>query len=170
MNFKDELVTSIDIEVFERLYNDSKKDFESGTYPWHLYPNIISEEARKTHIYSTLLTLIENGIVWVRSIDDYPILMGGGIIEGAKIKYVLGLVGYKDGSKSWLYHEGNRGSRDALWQELGVDGYIMGYSGNFSSIANHVSSRMANYNGGSYGINTDSKHALFKTITVTKTS
>lgn len=134
-----ELCTSIDEQIFDRLYEDSRPILENGNFPWHLWPNVVTDEARKAHIRKSFQNVLDKGLCWLVRTDGYPVLLCVGTIQGDLIKWALGLSGLDlSGSRAWLYDPTYASSRDAFWDAIGVRGWIMSEAAKNRDIINHV--------------------------------
>jgi hypothetical protein len=165
------LINSIDTVIFKKLYDDSIDSFDSGSYPWHLFPPM-TEEEKYAHLYQKALGILEapNGVGWLVTHEGLNLQLGFGIKEGNYIKFVLAFIGKDaEGSKKWMYHPEYRPSRELFWEQQGVVGWILPVAATNSAIANHVQSRLDNYSGSNYQTDVSNINILHNNIKVTKT-
>lgn len=164
------LVNTIDTDVFQKLYNDSIDNFNSGSYPWHLYPHM-NEEEKFNHIYQKATEVLSSpgGLSFLVTNESEPLMLGFGIKEGDYIKFILGFIG-KDstGSKKWLYNPQLREAREDFWRSQNVLGWVLVPNATNSAISKHVESRINNYSGENYRIEETNVNKLHDKIVVTK--
>ena len=134
-----ELITEIDDVLFDRLYAESLSILESGSFPWQLWPDVITPEDRKNHINQAFKRVLSDGLGWLVKTDEHPVLLCVGTQEGDLIRWSLGLSGTNtSGSRSWLYEPSYATSRDAFWDSVGVKGWIMSQASKGKDIINHI--------------------------------
>ena len=164
------LISSIDIDIFKKLYDDSIDDFNSGSYPWHLFLPM-NEEEKFNHMYEKAYEILNSpeGIGWLVTNEGFPLMMGFGKRDGDYIKFILGFVG-KDSvkSKSWLYNPQYRIARETFWSEQNVLGWILVPASTNSAVSDHVQNRLNNYSGSNYTTEITNVNKLHDNIVVTK--
>lgn len=162
------LINSVDIGIFTKLYNECKDSFESGTYAWHLQPEM-TEEQKLMHIYNCCVNILSapNSLGWVLYKDSVPILMALGEKQDTTFVYKMGIVG-KDinGSKSWLYSPENKTAREAFWVENNILEYVVPVYNTNDSIKNHINSRMA-HDGPEYKLDVQTGSNIHNNLIVT---
>ena len=135
-------VTSIDDTEFDDLFAASLTDLDRGSYAWHLFPQIMTTDDKKSHMRSAYDRLLKDGIVWRVADSDGVLLLNAGEQTGDTISWLLGLVKPNaSGSKSYLYSEEYRNARDAYWSEIGISSWTLETTGANTPVHNHFLSR-----------------------------
>lgn len=137
-------VTSIDDTEFDDLFAASLPDLDAGSYPWHLFPQIVTVEDKRSHMRAAYDRLLEDGIVWRVADSDGVLLLNAGEQTGDTLRWVLGLVKPDaSGSKSYFYSEEYRNARDAYWSQIGISGWTLETAGANTPVHTHFLSRQS---------------------------
>lgn len=137
-------VTSIDDTEFDDLFAASLSDLDAGSYPWHLFPQIVTVEDKKAHMRAAYDRLLDDGIVWRVADSDGVLLLNAGEQTGNTISWVLGLVKPDaSGSKSYLYSEDYRNARDAYWSQIGITSWTLETAGANTPVHTHLLNRQS---------------------------
>lgn len=108
----------LDKAVFDRLFDESMRGFESGSYP-----NVRSLSSLKSKIEQSFKRCIQqkNGVLWQTSVDDYPCVLTASYITGDSLKWDTSLVGdAKDGSRSFIYSDEATRAKDEYLRKLKI--------------------------------------------------
>jgi len=122
-----ETITNIDEDVFNNLYNHSIDAMDSGTFPWDRH-NLTAPEEKRRYLLSLYNRILEmdDGLVWLFSDGDTPLLLCAGTKRGDDVRWQLGLVGPdSDGSKAYLYGTEFGEATDAYWDSIGIAGWTL---------------------------------------------
>lgn len=139
-----ETISSIDDAVFNQLFEDSAEDMDAGSYPWHLFPSVVTFDEKRGFIRAAYERLLADGVVWQVTIDELPCVLGAGVQEGTIIRWLLGLLGPNTaGSKSYLYTQEYIDARNAFWDDLGITGWTLETAGPGTAIDLHFKNRQA---------------------------
>lgn len=138
---KYEVITSIDDTVFERLYNECKTDMNAGSYPWHLFPSVTTDEEKITHLKTSFLAAAEaeGGMLFRVVEDDRDLMINAGTVTGTSLFWFLGLIGRDaNGSKSYLYRSDYVQARDDFWVQQGISSWKIETMGAGTAMYNHL--------------------------------
>lgn len=138
---KYEVITSIDDAVFERLYNECKVDMDAGSYPWHLFPRVSTDEQKIAHLKASFLSTAEStgGLLFRVVEDGRDLMINAGTLTNASLFWFLGLIGNDaSGSKSYLYRSDYIQARDAFWVSQGISSWRVETMGAGTAMYDHL--------------------------------
>ena len=146
--------SSIDNTEFSTIFQDSLPILDAGSFPWHLYPQVISQSDKEIHIRDAYNRALEDAeaFVWeVREDNDKLLLLNVGTIDGINVKWFLSLISPNTaGTKSYLYSDEYKAARNSFWAGYGVTTITMETFGGI--IGDHIANKVSS--GGMYGTST----------------
>lgn len=159
----------INEQVFDRLWSQSKDILDSGTFPWHLWPDVQTNEQKKAHIRKSFDYFLAKGIVWEVQNGGLTVMYCGGRFAGDLILWELAITGLSAMSeRGWMYQPSYAIARDAFWDEVGVRGWVINTPKD-KAVANHVTGKAGRDEVGADVQVLDTPSALgFTNILVTK--
>lgn len=130
------VVTSFTDDIFDTLYAGCSEDLSAGSYPWHLYTSVTTDEQKKEHLKDSfnrapfMFTVYE---------DDHPLMLNAGTISDGVFKWYLGLIGPDaSGSKAWLYRNDYSQARNSFWPTQGITAWHVETLGSGTAMHDHI--------------------------------
>lgn len=118
MNVIFDTVERIDQAVFDRLFKESLRGFEGGSYP--SARNLDDAKKRIESSFKKCLAQ-KNGVLWQTSVDNHPCVLTASYITGDSLKWDTSLVGdAKDGSRSFIYSDEATRAKDEYLRKLKI--------------------------------------------------
>ena len=150
--------SSIDDTEFTTIFQDSLAVLDAGSYPWHLFPLVISQDDKKAHIREAYNQHLTESFVWeVREANGKLLMLNVGTIEGDTVRWFLSLISPNTaGTKSYLYSPEYSAVRNSFWASHGVSTFTMESFG--TTIGQHVASRVSS--GTMYGTSAEAARDL----------
>lgn len=136
---KYEVITSIDDTVFNKLFGHSIEAMDAGSYPWHLFPGVVTYEQKAAHIRAAFDKTLQDGVVFHVVQDGHVLMLNGGKLDGTRLKWFLGLIGPDiNGSKAYLYAPEYQAARDQFWVDEGITHWDIETMGAGTPMYDHV--------------------------------
>lgn len=143
-----EIISSIDEEVFNRLYDESLSAMEAGSFPFHAFPQAETADEKRALIREIFQNLFvdENKIALHVRQDDRVLMLSGGTLVDGHFHWTIGLMGTDvNGSKSWLYHPEYSAARDQFWVDNNISTFRIETMGPNTEMHDHiVNAKLAN--------------------------
>lgn len=130
------VVTSFTDELFDNLYAACSAELDAGTYPWHLFPQVTTEDQKKAHLKAAF-----NAATFMFTVDEdgHYLMLNAGTVTNGVFSWYLGLIGPNtSGSKSWLYGDDYVNARNAFWPANSITNINIETVGSGTSVYDHL--------------------------------
>lgn len=119
-----EQLNSLNVATFNRLFDECIDAMNAGSYPFHLFPELVTNEQKRQHILESFTNTlaVDNTILWQVREDDRVLMYNVGHIEGTLLRWVLSVIGTNSaGSKSYFYSDDYFGPANEFYSSLGIE-------------------------------------------------
>lgn len=127
-DYKTNLISEFNENEFDTLWEEGKHTVLHN-FPFHLWPQLRTENQKRDHFKNLYLHFLSAGILWKSTLDGKTVALNGGRIiddpkKGRLIEWNVALLGYQpDGTRAWLVADWATAERDRFWAEIGVNGW-----------------------------------------------
>lgn len=119
-----EQLDSLDVATFNRLFDECIDAMNLGSYPWDMFPELVTNEQKREHLFNAFLITLtkDNTILWQAREDDKVLMYNVGFLEGTLLRWVLSVIGTNSaGSKSYFYSDDYFGPANEFYSSLGIE-------------------------------------------------